>query len=167
MQKTPVFVLLAVGLMLSLSCRFNPDMQTLGTDYLQGEWQQDSISMEKQLVNYSLYHFKFSCDSFFVSVQSFSKTNPGADTCYKSGHWAEYAKGDYYQKSDTLHLKGLFCNADMSYKEPGGCFRSGVYEEEFVIGKKTDSLIQFNPTSSVIPLELRLIKKSTCIPKPL
>jgi hypothetical protein len=173
MQKKNSFSLLAFILLLSANCllqtgcRFNPDMQTPGESYLQGEWQQDSVTMQKQLVNYSLYNFKFNCDSFFVSIKTFSKANTGADSCTKSGSWTEYAKGVYEQKNDTLRVRGLFCNADYSYKDPTGCFRSGVYEESFKIIKKTDSLVQFNPTSSVISINAHLIKRSTCNPKPL
>ena len=123
--------------------------------------------MQKQLVSYSLYNLKFNCDSFFVSIKTFSKANMGADSCYKGGRWTEYAKGVYYQKSDTLHVRGLFCNADYSYKDPTGCFRSGVYEENFVVLKKNDSVLRFNPTSNVIGFNAHLIKRNTCTPKPL
>jgi hypothetical protein len=166
MQKTRAFYLLPFALLLA-ACSFNPNMQGNGQGYLQGEWQQDSVPMQKRMLNYSLYKFRFSCDSFFVSMQTFSKVNPGADSCMKAGQWTEFAKGDYQQKNDTLHLKGLFANANWSLKDPGGCFRSGVYEEFFKITKKTDSLVQFFPTSSVIPISARLVKRSTCTPKPL
>lgn len=148
------------------ACKFNPNLQGPGVAYLQGEWKQDSTVMQKQLLNYSLYQLKFSCDSFFVSIKSYSKATTGnADSCIKNGQWQEYAKGYYQQKSDTLHLKGLFCNANFTYKDEGGCFRSGKYEEFFIISKKTDSIIQFSPTSSVIPFNARLIKRTTCNPK--
>ena len=176
MQKTfcpsPfTFYLLALGLLLSAlslsSCNLNPNMQTQGENYLQGEWQQDSVPDQKQLVSYSLYHLKFSCDSFFVEIHSFSKVNTGPDTCMNSGHWTEYCRGTYEQKHDTLHLKGQFCNADMTIKDDKGCFRSGDYEEFFKVTKKTDSLVQFASISNVIPINAHLIKRTSCIPKPL
>jgi hypothetical protein len=142
-------------------------MQTPGESYLQGEWQQDSILKQKQLVTYSLYHLKFNCDSFFVSINSFSKVNAGADSCMSSGHWTEYCKGTYDQKNDTLHLKGQFCNADLTLKDDKGCFRSGDYEEFFKVSKKTDSLVQFASTTNIIPINARLIKRISCTPKPL
>jgi hypothetical protein len=142
-------------------------MQTPGESYLQGEWQQDSIPKQKQLVTYSLYHLKFNCDSFFVSINSFSKVNAGADSCMSSGHWTEYCKGTYDQKNDTLHLKGQFCNADLTLKDDKGCFRSGDYEEFFKVSKKTDSLVQFASTTNIIPINARLIKRISCTPKPL
>ena len=176
MQKTfrllPfTFYLLALGFLLlafSLSsCHLNPNMQTPGEDYLQGEWQQDSVTKQSQLVSYSLYHLKFSCDSFFVVIKSFSKINTGADTCMSSGRWTEYCRGTYEQKHDTLHLKGQFCNPDYTIKDDKGCFRSGDYEEFFKVSKKTDSLVQFASTTNVIPIDAHLIKKTSCHPKPL
>lgn len=149
------------------ACSPNPNMQSNGEVYLQGEWQQDDIPNQKQLLEYSIYHFRFSCDSFFVRINSCSKVNNGADTCMNSGHWSEYVRGTYKQQSDTLLMKGQFCNADYSFKQEGGCFRSGIYEETFKISKKMDSVIQFLSTSSVIPINAHLIKRTTCNPKPL
>ena len=171
MQKPFSFRLLPFALILMAfgltSCKSNPDLQGKGEVYLQGEWQQDSVSNEKQLLQYSIYHFRFSCDSFFVQINSFSKVNNGADTCMNAGHWSEYIKGTYKQQNDTLQMKGQFCNADNTLKQEGGCFRSGIYEESFKISKKTDSLIQFSSTSSVLPINAHLINRTTCNPKPL
>ncbi|HEY0245334.1 MAG TPA: fumarate hydratase [Mucilaginibacter sp.] len=167
MQKTACFLLLALTLLAS-ACSMNPNTQGTGESYLQGEWQQDSTVVQKQLMTYSLYHFKFTCDSFFVQQQTYSKINYGADTCMNKGHWTEYMRGTYTQQLDTVHLKGIFCNADFTSKDPNiGCFRSGVYEEFFKVNKKSDSLIQFSGTASVIPVNLRLTKKLTCHVKPL
>src|ERR1700744_5123827 len=162
-RSTFTFCLMAFSFLLLAfcsSCHFNPDTQTKGQGWLQGEWKQDSVSGQKQLVNYSLYDLKFSCDSFFVAIHSYSKVNTGGDTCMSSGHWTEYCKGTYEQKHDTLHMKGEFCNANKTLKDEGGCFRSGDYEEFFKISKKTDSLTQFTGTSSVIPINAHLIKRT-------
>ena len=170
MQKPFSFRLLALTLLVTFglaSCKPNPNLQGKGEVYLQGEWQQDSVPKEKQLLQYYIYRFKFSCDSFFVQINSFSKVNNGADTCMRSGHWSEYVRGSYQQMHDTLHMRGQFCNADYSLKQEGGCFRSGIYEELFLVSKKTDSVIQFSSTSSVIPINAHLIKHTTCNPKPL
>ena len=158
------FLLLASSL---CGCWFNPNMQGKGEVYLQGEWQQDSVAGQKQLLEYSIYHFRFSCDSFFMQINSFSKVNNGPDTCMRSGHWAEYIRGTYRQSNDTLRLHGQFCNPDYTLKEEGGCFRAGIYEELFTISKKGDSLIRFSSTSNVIPINAHLIKHTTCNPKPL
>ncbi|HTE01788.1 MAG TPA: hypothetical protein VK668_21010 [Mucilaginibacter sp.] len=170
MQKPFVFLLSALTLITAFcltGCGVNPNLQGKGEVYLQGEWQQDSIPMQKKLLEYSIYHLQFSCDSFYMTIRSVSTVNPGLDTCMKSGRWTEYVKGNYEQRNDTLHLKGQFCNADHSIKEEGGCFRAGVYQEFFKISKKTDSLIQFSSTSNVIPINAHLLKHTTCNPKPL
>lgn len=169
MQKPFPFFFSAFTLITALyfGCGLNPNLQGKGEVYLQGEWQQDSVPKQKQLLQYSLYHLSFSCDSFYIRINSFSKVNNGPDTCMNSGHWAEYIKGRYQQRNDTLHLKGQFCNADFSLKSEGGCFRSGVYEDFFKVSKKADSLIQFSSISNVIPINAHLIKRTTCNPKPL
>ncbi|MDR3696931.1 fumarate hydratase [Mucilaginibacter sp.] len=158
-----VFLLLAFG----PGCSFNPNVQKPGEGYLQGEWRQDSVTNQKQLITYSLYHLKFSCDSFYMEIHSFSKINTGVDTCMNVGHWVEYTRGTYVQSNDTLHLTGQFCNADYSIKDDKGCFRSGDYEEFFKVSKQTDSLFTFASTTNVIPLKAHLIKRLSCHPKPI
>ena len=158
------FLLLAFGLS---SCWLNPDTQKPGVKELQGEWQQEVSPVQKQLLTYSLYHFRFSCDSFFVSIKTFSKVNYGADSCMKSGQWTEYTRGVYGQRNDTLFLKGQFCNRDYTIKETAGCFRLGIYEEVFKMKRVTDSLLRLSSTSAIVPLDVRLIKSATCHIKPL
>lgn len=170
MQKPFSFRLSAFTFLMALcvsSCWFNPNIQTPGADYLQGEWQQDSVANQKQLITYSLYHLKFSCDSFYMAIHSFSKINTGQDTCMNSGQWTEYCKGTYVQTKDTLHLTGQFCNANFTIKDDKGCFRSGDYEEFFKVTKQTDSLVKFASTTNVIPIYARLVKKTSCHPKPI
>lgn len=149
------------------SCSFNPNLQGKGAVFLQGEWKQQPDAVDKQLLTYSLYDLTFSCDSFFIQVNSYSKINNGPDSCMHNGHWTEYIKGSYQQRNDTLHLKGQFCNSDYTLKNEGGCFRSGIYEELFKISKKNDSLVQFSGASSVIPISAHLIKRTICQQKPL
>ena len=149
-------------------CSFNPNMQGRGQEYLYGEWLQDTSAIPQQLVTQSQYHIKFNCDSFFVQISNRSKVNYGAaDTCTKLGRWSEYIKGNYTQKHDTLYLIGQFCNPDFSMKTNADCFRTGQYREFFTVIKKKDSLIQLSGTSSVIPIQLHLIKRISCHPKPL
>jgi len=149
------------------ACTPNANLQGKGETYLQGEWQQDSVPAQKKLLEYSLYNIKFSCDSFFMQIKSFSKANNSPDTCGRSGHWVEYIKGGYYQQNDTLHVRGQFCNANHSLKPEGGCFRSGIYEETFKLKKTGDSLVEFAGASSLIPIKTHLIKRTTCNPKSL
>ncbi len=166
MKLSFAFYLLAFTLFIC-SCSMNPDTQKSGVKELQGEWQQDSVPMQKKLLTYSLYHLRFSCDSFFVAIKTVSKVNYGTDSCMRNGQWTEYTRGNYGQRNDTLLLKGQFCNADYTIKDNTGCFRSGNYEEEFKITKLTDSVIQLSSTSGVIPINARLIKRTTCYVKPL
>lgn len=167
LPKAPLLLLAALLLLIYASCTFNPPLQGKGVEALHGEWQQDTSDLQKKLVNYTLYHYKFDCDSFFVQIKTFSKVNYGDDTCMRSGHWAEYAKGAYVLRHDTLRLQGLFCTANYQYKNEGGCFRSGYYDEHFTIAKKTDSVYQFTNTSSVTPFTVHLEKRNTCNPKAL
>ena len=162
-----LFALSFLLLALSPSCHLNPDVQKPGESFLQGEWQQDSVTNQNQLLSYSLYHLKFSCDSFYVTIKSFSKVNTGADSCMASGHWTEYCRGTYEQRHDTLQLKGQFCNADFTIKDDKGCFRSGDYDETFTVGKKTGQVVQFASTSNVVPINAHLIKRVSCNPKPI
>ncbi|GAB2697445.1 hypothetical protein GCM10027037_21910 [Mucilaginibacter koreensis] len=157
---------MALGfLLLFASCSSNPPLQQPGQAYLQGEWQQDSVAGQQKLLQYSLYRFKFTCDSFYVQQQSFSKVNNGADTCMAHGRWTEYMKGQYIQRNDTLRLRGFFCQANYRLKEPGGCFRTGVYDEYFKVTRKADSLLQLQSTLEVVPLQLHLTKKLDCHPQ--
>jgi hypothetical protein len=158
------FVLSTLGL---TSCSLNPSLQGKGETYIQGQWQQDSTGLQQKLVTAEQYHMKFDCDSFYVSIHSYSKINYANDSCMRSGKWVEYLKGTYAQKSDTLFLKGQFCNADFSIKNNTDCLRAGTYEEFFKVNKKTDSLIQLSGTASVIPINLHLIKRTSCTQKPL
>jgi len=164
MQKAFTFLLIASAL---IACSPNADLQGRGEDYLQGQWTQDSIPMQSKLLSYSLYDFNFSCDSVYATIRSFSKVNSGYDTCMNAGKWTEYVRGTYEQKNDTLYIKGNFCNADFSLKGPGGCFRSGPYQDAFKVTRKSDLLIQLSSISNVIPVNLRLVNKISCNPKPL
>ncbi len=164
MRNSFAFLLLALTLS---ACSFNPNMQGKGEEYLQGEWRQDSTPVQKQLLSYSLYNFKFTCDSFFVQQQTHSKINYGIDTCASNGRWTEYIRGTYAQRHDTLFLKGFFTDADYRLKKLGGCFRSGPYEEYFKVNKQTDSLLQLTGTASIIPFNIQRTKKLTCKVKPL
>ncbi|PWK70006.1 hypothetical protein LX99_04659 [Mucilaginibacter oryzae] len=153
--------------LLTAACTRNPDLQGQGDAKLQGEWRQDSVPGQKSLVTYSLYDIKFSCDSFLLKISTVSKVNYGADTCTGKGHWDEFVRGTYSQRQDTLHIKGQFCNADGSYKNEQGCFRFGDYEEYFKLSYPADSAIRLLSTSNVIPINAHLIKRTSCIPKPL
>jgi hypothetical protein len=163
-KKALYFLLLALGI---TGCRFNPSLQRKGVVALQGEWKQDTISNSKQLVNYTLYRFRFNCDSVFVQMENYSKVNYGTDTCMNKGHWFEYAGATYTQKNDTLHIKGFYCDGKYRLKDLGGCFNSGAYEDTFKVSMNGDSALELQPLSSTIPVKLKLIKRTSCTPKPL
>jgi len=171
MSRSSRFLLSAFAFLLSAfslaSCSFNANLQGKGEAYLQGEWRQDSVPMQQKLTEYSLYNISFSCDSFFMQINTFSKANNGNSNCMASGHWTEYVKGSYLQRGDTVHIRGQFCNANYGLKQEGGCFRSGIYQETFIAKKLQDSLVRFAPASSVIPMDLHLTKRTTCTQKPL
>jgi hypothetical protein len=158
------FVLFALSL---TSCSFNPPLQGKGSEVLQGEWQQDSIGNTSQLVNYTRYRFRFSCDSVFIRMENFSKVNYGTDTCMNKGHWFEYAGATYGLKNNALHIKGFYCDDKYRLKEPGGCFSYGVYENTFRLTFKGDSDMVLLPASTTLPIQLKRIKKWACVPKPL
>ncbi|MGV8877451.1 MAG: fumarate hydratase [Sphingobacteriaceae bacterium] len=158
------FSFVLIGLCCVFSCKFNSPIQGSGADFLQGRWIQDALPLQKQLVNYSLYAFNFNCDSFFVRINTFSKVQAAIDTCMHRGEWTEYAKGSYVLQNDTLYLKGFFANADSTLKNEG-CLRTGVFNEAFSLTSKRDSSLLMKNLSDVIPISLRLVEKSGCIPK--
>jgi hypothetical protein len=166
-MSKPLSFLLSALTLLTAACSFNPNLQGEGEPYLQGEWQQELTPVQKQLLSYSLYKFKFTCDSFFVTQQTFSKVNAGVDTCTNKGQWTEYIRGTYRQQNDTVRLKGFFCDANFRLKKYEGCFRSGPYEEVFKVTKKADTLLTLAGPSSVIPLNIYRTQPYTCVPKPL
>ncbi|RYE07033.1 MAG: fumarate hydratase [Sphingobacteriaceae bacterium] len=149
-----------------ISCKRKAAVQELGTDFLQGRWQQDSVRMQSKLLSYSLYQFRFSCDSVYITTNNFSKINYGADSCMNKGNWKEYVRGKYELHHDTLRVRGLYCHPDFSLKNEG-CFHIGVYEDLFKLKKVSDSLFHVISFSSTIPFDLRLTKKTICQPKPL
>ena len=170
MQKPLSFRIVPIYFLLLLaiaSCKLNPNLQTQGVSFIQGEWQQDSIPAQNRLLTYSLYHLKFTCDSFYFDIHTNSKVNIGPDTCMQAGKWTEYIKGTYVQQNDTLHLKGLFCNKNWTIKSNKGCLRYGDYEEFIKLKKQDSTHISFAITTIVIPVNARLIKKNTCHPKPI
>lgn len=165
MYKTCFFYLLFFVVMLA-SCKFKKSVQEPGTDFLQGEWQQNSVRMQNKLLSYSLYKFKFSCDSVYITTSNFSKVNYGEDSCMNQGKWKEYVRGKYELLHDTLRIRGLYCHPDFSLKNEG-CFHIGVYEDLFKLKKASDSLFHVISFSSTIPFDLRLTKKTICRPQPL
>ena len=154
--------LLIIFLMLNASCKINPNLQGKGVGYIQGIWNEDSIAYRNELLQYTTHHFKFTCDSFYVTMNTQSKTNIYPDSCFNNGKWAEFAKGIYTSKKDTLFLSGTFTKPNFKQKI-SGCYRIGTYIETFVASKKSDDFIEFKSLKQHLPLRLTLKQKITCI----
>ncbi len=75
MTKHPYFFFLILSLLAFTSCKFNPNLQGIGTESLQGTWEEDSVDLQYQKLQYSKHRFRFSCDSVYVTIQTFAKVN--------------------------------------------------------------------------------------------
>ncbi len=145
-------------------CRFNPDIQHRGADYLQGVWVQDSIPMQDALLQYELHALTFTCDSIYVTMRVTSKARNIADSCYHGGQWTEYAKGIYVVRGDSLLVDGQYTTAGWRPKM-SGCYHIGQYLPRFkIVQYSADSLVlenRYDPR----PLLLRKTAAITCVPK--
>ncbi len=148
------------------ACRFNPNLQGQGAEYVQGIWQEDIMPYQKQLLQHTSHTFRFTCDSFYISLKTIAKANTYPDSCYNKGVWLEFAKGTYISRNDTLILKGVFTKSNFKQKI-SGCYRTGIYNPVFIIKEKNSNravLQNLQNHSSVI---LKLKEKTSCIPQPL
>ena len=166
MFKIQYFFYLSFFILLLASCRFNQSVQRPGVIFLQGEWTQDSVRSKNKLLDYTLYKFRISCDSIYITTDNYSKVNYGTDSCMNQHKWKEYVRGKYELHHDTLRVRGLYCNPDFSLKNKG-CFHIGVYEELFKLKKETDTLLHVISFSSTVPFDIHLTQKIICKPKPL
>ena len=145
-------------------CRFNPDIQYEGADYLQGGWVQDSTSLQDSLLQYTLHELKFTCDSIYATMRVTSKVRNIADSCYNGGQWTEYAKGIYVVRGDSLIVDGQYTDADWRPKM-SGCYRIGQYLPRFkIVRHSVDSLLlenRYDPR----PIRLRKSADIACIPR--
>ncbi|GGC27767.1 hypothetical protein GCM10011386_19710 [Parapedobacter defluvii] len=153
-----IFVLCITG------CRFNPDIQSEGADYLQGVWIQDSVPMQDALLQYTLHELKFTCDSIYAVLHTTATVKNIADSCYNNGQWTEYAKGIYVVRGDSLIVDGLYTKSDWKQKI-SGCYRIGQYLPRFkIVRYATDSLV-LESRYDQRPLLLRKTADITCVPK--
>ena len=147
------------------ACSFNPNAQGTGAAYLQGEWKETNIPFAADLVEFKQRNFKFTCDSFYVVLNNFSKADFAQDTCYKTGKWKEYAKGTYILNGDTLHLKGAYASKSFKLKT-SPCYTTGVFDETLLLQSQRDSQLVFKSyTSGQIVLKLQ--KRLVCNPQSL
>lgn len=141
-------------------------MQGEGTEFLQGVWGQDSVLHADKLLNYTRHKLKFTCDSFYVDMTTYSKANYYADSCFNNGVWKEYAKGTYQVRTDTLYLVGTYTKANYKQKI-SGCYQIGRYLKSFkVITAKADQLL-LESLQDHRELDLSLKQAIICVPQPL
>lgn len=160
-------VLSFFGLMVLMhSCSRLPDVQGKGETFLQGVWNQDSISNKLQLQNYTEHRFKFSCDSFYVDFTTHSKVNYYEEDCFNDGVWKEYAKGTYQLRNDTLILVGDFTKPNYKQKV-SGCYRNGRYVSSFKVNSWNAEELKLENLGDQTEVKLNLKEKITCVQKAL
>lgn len=158
-----LFTLGCLALVL-FSCQFNPNVQGKGSSELQGVWEQDSVQYQDKLLEYTRHKFVFTCDSFYATLRTKAKVNQFPDSCFNGGNWAEYAKGTYVFRNDTLYILGTFTKSNFKQKI-SGCYRIGQYLPVFIVKEKSaDKLVL---KDQHINITLNLKQKITCDPKPL
>lgn len=148
------------------ACRRLPDIQGKGVTFLQGVWNQDSISDEDKLLTYAQHKFKFTCDSFYVDIVTHSKVNYYEDSCFNKGVWKEYAKGTYQVRNDTIFMTGTYTKANYKQKI-SGCYQIGQYIKSFKINYSDPKKLVLESSENQKELSLVLKQKIICIQKPL
>lgn len=159
------FQLFAFCLLLS-ACSRNLNLQERGTDFLQGVWEEDSVAYQNQLLQYTHHTFKFTCDSFYATLDTYSKVNAYTDSCFNNGHYTEYAKGLYVVKKDSILISGTFTKANFKQKI-SGCYRNGQYLTAFVLKKQPSDTLYLKNMQEHLPMVLVLKQKINCVPKPI
>ncbi len=168
MNKKSLYFLLFTfnSLLLTSSCSRLPDVQGKGETFLQGVWNQDTVANKSQLQNYTQYHFKFTCDSFYVDFTTHAKVNYYEEECFNNGIWKEHAKGTYQLRNDTLILVGDFTKANYKQKV-SGCYRNGRYISNFKVKSWNAKQLELENLSDQTEVKLDLKEKITCVPKAL
>lgn len=163
MQK--LFFCIVIALLLG-GCKRLPDVQGAGSAMLQGVWKQDSVVNSDKLLNFTKHDFKFSCDSFYVNLTTYSKVNYYSDSCFNNGVWPEYAKGVYEVRNDSLFLLGTYTKANYKQKL-SGCYQIGQYIKSFKILMADSAIIELESTDNQRLIVLALKEKIVCIPREL
>ncbi|MGY3055039.1 hypothetical protein ACVWYG_003250 [Pedobacter sp. UYEF25] len=159
-------ILLSVCIGLLASCVRRPNIQGKGELSMQGKWNEDSVAFSSRLKTFTKHGFKFTCDSFYLDLTTYSKVNFYEDSCFNKGVWKEFVKGVYAVKNDTLSLGGTFTHADFKQKI-SGCYRIGRYERSFFIKKADSNVIILVSTTDQREITLNLKQKITCVQKSL
>ncbi len=158
-----IFIWIAFAL---TACKFNPNLQDKGSDLVQGKWEEIPLAYQDELLQYTRHQFSFSCDSFYVQMNTSAKANTYPDSCFNGGNWEEYAKGTYRKSNDTLYLNGTFTKSNWKQKI-SGCYRIGQYLEALIIEKRVQDTLYFKSLTRHTPLKLKLLESVVCKPKPL
>ncbi len=148
------------------SCKLNPNLQGAGAGFVQGIWVEQEVGYRDELLQYTTHSFRFSCDSFYVTLNTYARANYNPDSCFNNGRWIEYAKGNYAVKGDSVFLSGTFTKSNFKQKI-SGCYRNGQYLETFVVKEKADSYLQLESLKSHFPIKLILKELLVCNPQPL
>lgn len=157
---------MALGFAALSSCRFNPNLQGKGREDLQGIWEESNVAYQNERLQYSQHLFTFSCDSVYITINTFAKVSTYPDSCFNNGQWTEYAKGIYDMKKDTVMITATFTKPDFKQKI-SGCYRNGQYKPLFVIRKSTADSLYLEGLQDHLPLNLALKERTSCVPKPL
>lgn len=164
-KNAKAYLFFIMGMLLLFgSCKFNSEMQTEGASYLQGEWKQDSIPNQHQMLQYTLTDFRFTCDSIYARMYVHAKTKQITDSCYNNGSWVEYAKGLYVVRGDSVIVDGIYVKENGKQKV-SGCYRQGQYLPRFKVAfHSKDSLVLENKYDQR-PIILRKTKDVICVPQ--
>ena len=141
-------------------------MQGEGRDDLQDIWEEGAVAYQNERLQYSKHQFRFSCDSVYVTINTFAKANTYPDSCFNYGSWTEYAKGIYETKNDTLLITATFTKSNFKQKI-SGCYRIGQYQPAFVIKKSDSDTLYLEGLQDHLPLNLILKERTLCVQKQL
>lgn len=148
------------------SCKFNPNYQGSGTEFIQGVWEEIPPVYKDSLIQYTQQNFRFTCDSVYITLQTSAKENYYADSCFNNGNWKEYAKGNYVVSNDTLYIISTFTHANFKQKL-SDCYRIGRYLPAFVVKSKSADQLVLQGVQEHSPITLQLKQKTVCVPQPL
>lgn len=161
-----VIYLLFLCCLFVAGCKFNPNFQGRGTDFIQGYWEEADNKLSDSLIHYTRHAFRFACDSVYITMETQSRFNYYPDSCFNGGKWTEYAKGNYVVSNDTLYILATFTKSNFKQKL-SDCYRIGQYLPVFIIKERSPEKIKLEGVTQHLPISLNLKEKITCIPKPL
>lgn len=146
------------------ACKFNPNIQGEGADFLQGSWTESLVDHQDSLLRYQLHDFRFDCDSVYIKVKTHAKMKMEADSCFGEGQWTEYARGIYVVRNDSLFIEATYTHDNWKQKL-SGCHHIGQYLPRFAITKQSNDSLQLQNLYSKIPVKLKRTASSNCVPK--